>query len=151
MLVMVRGHGGSNLANSVALYPIVRFDCGSDADSNRAMRTARETLKTQTYETKTLLSLLLDGSQESVLKVPKRGQCHAAIRVTTPCCDSCAQGAIASRMVPQRNFCDAESLAKRYGEHALSWQTPQKYFVFIASSPSSVTSLAISPLTRLNM
>ena len=36
--------------------------------------------------------LLLVGSQESVLKVPKRGQFHAAIRVKPKCCDSCAQG-----------------------------------------------------------
>ena len=38
-------------------------------------------------------SLLPVGSQESVLKVPKRGQFHAAIRVTISRCDSCAQGA----------------------------------------------------------
>ena len=31
-------------------------------------------------------------SQESVLQVPKRGQFHAAIRVTLKHCDSCAQG-----------------------------------------------------------
>ena len=37
-----------------------------------------------------LSPLLLVGSKELVLKVPKRGQFHA-IRVTTKHCDSCAQ------------------------------------------------------------
>ena len=37
-------------------------------------------------------------SQEPVLKVPKRGQFHAAIRVTPKCCDSCAQGAPGSQL-----------------------------------------------------
>ena len=60
--------------------------------------------------------LLLVGSKESVLKVPKRRQFHAAIRVTTKRCDSCAQGALGRRKVSRRNFCDAESLAKRCGE-----------------------------------
>ena len=60
--------------------------------------------------------LLLVGSKESVLKVPKRGQFHAAIRVTRKCCDSCAQVALGTRTVSRRNFWDAESLAKRCGE-----------------------------------
>ena len=39
--------------------------------------------------------ILPDGSHESVLQVPKkRGQFHAAIRVTISHCDSCAQGAL---------------------------------------------------------
>ena len=33
-------------------------------------------------------------TQESVLKLPKRGAFHAAIRVTTRHCDSCAQGGL---------------------------------------------------------
>ena len=60
--------------------------------------------------------LLLVGSKELVLKVPRRGQFHAAIRVTIWRCDSCAQGALGRRTVSRRNFCDAESLAKRCGE-----------------------------------
>ena len=52
------------------------------------------------------------GSQESVLRVPKRGQFQAAIRVTTKRRDSCAQGAPERRTVSWRNFCDAESLAR---------------------------------------
>ena len=60
--------------------------------------------------------LLLVGSNKLVLKVPKRGQFHAAIRVTIWRCDSCAQGALGRRTVSRRNFCDAESPAKRCGE-----------------------------------
>ena len=56
--------------------------------------------------------LLPVGSQESVLKVPKRGQLHTTIRMTPKRCDSCAQGALGRRTVLRRNFCDAESLAK---------------------------------------
>ena len=41
------------------------------------------------------VSFLHFGSQESVLKVPKRGQVHAATCVTPKRCDSCAQGALA--------------------------------------------------------
>ena len=51
-----------------------------------------------------------------VLKVPKRGQFHVVIRVTTKRYDSCAQRALGRRTVSRQNFCDAESLAKRYGE-----------------------------------
>ena len=54
---------------------------------------------------------------ESVLSVPKRGQFHAAIRVTIKRCDSCAQEALGSLTVSQQNFCDAGSLVKRYGEN----------------------------------
>ena len=36
--------------------------------------------------------------------------------MTTKHCDSCAQGALGRRTVSRRNFCDAESLAKRYGK-----------------------------------
>ena len=48
--------------------------------------------------------LLLVGSKELVLKVPKRGQFHAAIRVTRKRCDSCAQVALGTRKVSRRNF-----------------------------------------------
>ena len=49
------------------------------------MRTARETSKTQTLQNKGPFfpPLLPVVSQELVLKVPKRGQFQAAIRVTT--------------------------------------------------------------------
>ena len=59
---------------------------------------------------------LLVGSRELVLKVPKQGQFHAAIRMTRKRCDSCAQVALGTRTVSRRNFWDAESLAKRCGE-----------------------------------
>ena len=60
--------------------------------------------------------LLPVGCQELVLKVPKQGQFHAAIRATTKRCDSCGQGALGRRTLLWRNFCDTESLAKRYSE-----------------------------------
>ena len=47
--------------------------------------------------------LLLVDCQESVLKVPKRVQFHAAIRVTPKCCDSFAQGALGRQTAPRRN------------------------------------------------
>ena len=74
--------------------------------------------KTKTLRNKApfIFPLLLVGSQESVLKVPKRGQFQAVIRVTTNRCNSCAQGELGRRTVSQQNFCDAESQAKRYGE-----------------------------------
>ena len=48
--------------------------------------------------------LLLVGSKELVLKVPKRGQFHTAIRVTRKGCDSCAQVALRTWTVSRRNF-----------------------------------------------
>ena len=42
--------------------------------------------------------------QESVLKVPKRGQFHAAIRVTPRRCDSSVQGALGKQMVSRRKL-----------------------------------------------
>ena len=55
------------------------------------MRTARETSKTKTLQKKARLfvPILPVDSQELFLKVPKRGQFHAAIRVTTKHRDSC--------------------------------------------------------------
>ena len=54
-------------------------------------------------------------SPRSVLKVPKRGQFHAAIRVTPKRCDSCVhwQVTLGKRTVSRRNLCNAEWLAKR--------------------------------------
>ena len=104
---------GQGMANSSGpwWHCIVRFGCDLDTDSNRAMRAARETSNTKTLRNKSS-----PCGQESVLKVPKRGQFRAAIRVTPKRCDACAQGALGRRTVSWRNFCDAESLAKRYGE-----------------------------------
>ena len=50
--------------------------------------------------------LLPVASQESLLKVPKRGPKR---------CDSCAQGALGRRTVSRRNLCDAKLLAKGCG------------------------------------
>ena len=94
------------------------FGCNADTDANRAMRTARETSKRQTLRNKGpffFSPLLPVGSQELVLKVRKGGQFHAVIRVTTKCCDSGGQGPLGRRAVSWRNFCDTESLMKRYG------------------------------------
>ena len=99
----------------VALYPAIRVQFGHgfescDANGPRNVRNTNPAKQRQ---------LLPIGSQESVLKVPKRGRFHVAIRVTTKRCGSCAQGALGrwtSWTVSRRNFCDAESLAKRYGE-----------------------------------
>ena len=56
--------------------------------------------------------LLLVGSKESVLKVPKRGQFHAAIRLTIWRCDSCVQGAQDS-IVAKLLWCGIASEALR--------------------------------------
>ena len=101
----------------------MRCGCDSDTDSNRAMPTARETSKTQTLRNKGSFfpPLLLVGSQESVFKAPNRGQCHAAIRVTTKRCDSCAQGPRSTREtdgIAAKLLLGAESLVKRYGPSA---------------------------------
>ena len=77
-----------------------------DSAAIRIMRCQRpaKRQKHKPCETKALLPLLLSvGSSESVLKVPKRGQFHDAIRVTTKRCDSCAQGAPGRRPVSRRN------------------------------------------------
>ena len=63
-------------------------------------------------------NFLLVGSQDSVLKVPKRGQFHAAIRVTpTRLRAQSAQGALGRRTVLRWNFYDAEALAKALGRN----------------------------------
>ena len=76
---------------------IVRCGCDSDTDSNRAMPTARRNVKNTNiakHRPIFLPPILLVGSEDLVLKVPKRGQFHAAIRVTRKRCDSCAQVAL---------------------------------------------------------
>ena len=75
------------------------------------MPMAPETSKTKTLQSKgpwLFFPLIPVGRQESLLKVPERGQFHAAIRVTPKRCDSYAQGALGKRTVSQRNLCDAE-------------------------------------------
>ena len=59
------------------------ISCDSDTDSNCAMQTACETSKTQTLRNKGPVFSPTSpvGSQESVLKLPKRGQFHATVRV----------------------------------------------------------------------
>ena len=66
-----------------------------------AKRQKHKHCETQTHF---LPPLLLVGSKELVLKVPKRGQFHTAIRVTRKRSDSCAQVAQGTRTVSRRNF-----------------------------------------------
>ena len=71
--------------------------------------------------------LLLGGVRHRSSKCLNQGrQFHAAIRVTTKRCDSCVQGALGRRTVSRRNFCDEESLAKRYSE-TCHYQPAPKY------------------------
>ena len=71
----------------------MRCDCDSDTDSNRATPTARETSKTQTLRNTGPFfpPLLLVGSKELVLKVPKQGQFHAAKKTLRFVCPSCTR------------------------------------------------------------
>ena len=78
-----------------------RFGCASDTDSNRAMRAAHESFKNANLaKYRTFLfphfSRLVVRNR---LKVPKRGQFHAANRVTPKRCDLCAQAAPERRTV----------------------------------------------------
>ena len=89
----------------VALYRAMRLRCGygfesCDANSQRNVKNAN------IAKHRPILSptLLLVGSKELVLKVPKQGQFHVAIRVTRKRCDSCAQGAQGALTVSRRNF-----------------------------------------------
>ena len=95
----------------------LRFGYGFESCDANSTRNVQKHKPRET-QTRVFSPFLVVGSKELVLKVPKRGQCHAAIRVTPKCCDSCAQGAPERRTVSRRNFCDAESLAKRYAKHA---------------------------------
>ena len=101
----------------VALYRAIRLRIGYDFESCHA--SGKRNIKNTNSATRRPVffpPLLLVGSQESVLKVPKPGQFHAEIRETMKRCDSCAQGALGRRTVSRRNLCDAESLAKRHCE-----------------------------------
>ena len=99
----------------VALYHAMRlwFGYGFGSCDNRP-RNVKNT-KLAKHGPLFLFVLLFVGSKELVLKVPKRGEFDVAIRVTIWSCDSCAQGAPERGKVSQRNFCDAESLAKCCG------------------------------------
>ena len=81
----------------VASYRAIRLQVGNgfescDANSARNIKNANPAKQRP---------VLFQPLQETVLKVPKRGQSHVAICVTTKCCDSCAQGALGRRTVSQ--------------------------------------------------
>ena len=105
------------LETLVALYCAMRlrFGYGFESCDANGPRNVKNTYLAK-HRPVFLPPLFLVGSKELVLKVPKRGQFHAAIRVTIWRCDSCAQGALGKWTVSRWNFCDAESLAKRCGE-----------------------------------
>ena len=69
--------------------------------------------------------------------------------MTTKWRDSSAQGALGRPAVSRRNFCGAESLAKRYGEtcHLDHDKTPSKNHLFLATkkklSPTSFRRSAV--------
>ena len=76
----------------LALYRAMRLRCGygfesCDANGPRNVKNTNIAKHRSIF----LHPLLLVGSKELVLKVPKRGQFHAAIRVTRKRCDSCAR------------------------------------------------------------
>ena len=94
-----------HIVNLVALYRAMRLRFGygfesCDANGPRNVKTTSGAKHRPIF----LPPLLLVGSKELVLKVPKRGQFHAAIRVTRERCDSCAQVALETRTVSRRNF-----------------------------------------------
>ena len=102
--------------NVVALYRAMRLRFGygfepCDADGPRNVKNTNVAKQRPIY----LPPLLLVGSKELVLKVPERGQFHAAIRVARKRCDSCGQVAQGTRTVPRRNFlrCGSASEALR--------------------------------------
>ena len=101
----------------VALYHArrMRFGYGFESCDANGPRNVKSTNPAK-HRPVFLPPLLLVGRKDVVLKVPKRGQFHAAIRMAIWGCDSCAQGALGRRTVSRRNFCDAESLSKRCGE-----------------------------------
>ena len=91
--------------NLVALYRAMRLQFGygfesCDANGPRNVKNTNIAKHRPIF----LPPLRLVGSKELVLKVPKRGQFHAAIRVTRKRCDSCAQVALGTRTVSRRNF-----------------------------------------------
>ena len=82
----------------VALYRAMRLRFGygfesCDANDPRNVKSTNVAKHRPVF----LPPLLLVGSKELVLKVPKRGQFHAAIRVTRKRCDSCGQVALGPR------------------------------------------------------
>ena len=94
----------STLGSLVALYRAMRLRFGygfesCDANGPRNFKNTNIAKHRPIF----LPPLLLVCSKELVLKVPKRGQFHAAIRATRKRCDSCAQVALGTRTVSQRN------------------------------------------------
>ena len=101
--------GGSNLANSlVALCRAMRlrFGYGFESCDANGPRNVQNT-NVAKHRPIFLPPLLLVGSKELVLKAPKRGQFHAAIRVTRKRCDSCGQVALETRPVSLVAQCSA--------------------------------------------
>ena len=82
---------------SVALYRAIRLRFGHGFESRDAKGPRNVKITNPAKQRPTFSPLLPVGSQESVLKVPKRRQFHAAIRVTTKRCDSYAQGPRSTR------------------------------------------------------
>ena len=78
----------------MALYRAIRlrFGYGFESCDANGPRNVKNTNLAK-HRPVFLAPLFLVGSKESVLKVSKRGQFHAAIRVTLWRCDSCAQEA----------------------------------------------------------
>ena len=95
----------SKIASLVALYRAMRlrFGYGFESCGANGPRNVKNTYLAK-HRPVFLPPLLLVGSKQLVLKVPKRGQFHAAIRVTRKRCDSCAQVALGTRKVSRRNF-----------------------------------------------
>ena len=93
------------LLSLVALYRAMqlRFGYGFESCDANGPRNVKNTNLAK-HRPIFLPPLRLVGSKELVLKVPKRGQFHAAIRVTRKRCDSCAQVALGTRTVSRRNF-----------------------------------------------
>ena len=96
------GRGTYGYQTLVALHRAIRLWCGYGFESCNA-NGPRNVKTHKPCETKTFFWLTLpDDGKESVWKVPKRGQFHAAIRVTISHCDSCTQRAPGRQMVPLR-------------------------------------------------
>ena len=93
------------MSRLVALYRAMRlrFGYGFESCDANGPRNVKNT-NIAKHRPIFLPPLLLVGSKELVLKVPKRGQFHAAIRMTRKRCDSCAQVALGTRTVSRRNF-----------------------------------------------
>ena len=89
----------------MALYRAMRlrFGYGFESCDANGPRNVKNT-NVAKHRPVSLPPLLLVGNKELVLKVPKRGQFHAAIRVTRKRCDSCGQVALGTQTVSRRNF-----------------------------------------------